>query len=367
MTYIPIIPRAKLEYPTEDVGFCYLSAIDKLEVATDYVKITNTIDSFTDKAVKGVGLCGSTVAWEHNLIMRYQAVTDKYRAGMGSGNSSRDYGVVKSLGGNPYDVCWEAVDLTANNPYLIKASFSGSTVKIFRNDMTTPKATATDSDIPSGKYGIGWQYGDLTNPLTARLEAPSTNLPPALAIIEAEITGEGTDENPYRPQLATSITEDNRDTLAVSAGVFDHKENHATMIVIIQSDNPYVNGAVVEQKNYANSKNLTALNPPSNYAEAISQYSQLKSDFPEWIAGKDNYAYQVIGHESIEPLAIADFYYGHLIEHKSGYNQLKQVPDWELERTLNVWKERLERVTAVPSAEKEKHMNKLNEIFKLGW
>ncbi|RLI07543.1 hypothetical protein DRO42_07930 [Candidatus Bathyarchaeota archaeon] len=93
----------------------------------------------------------------------------------------------------------------------------------------------------------------------------------------------------------------------------------------------------------------------------------LKKDFPEWLAGKDNYAYQTLGHADIEPLAVADFYYGEVIDHKTHYDQIKKVPDWEMERTLRRWKDGLDKVTAVTSEQKEHHQKKLEEILKRGW
>jgi hypothetical protein len=44
----------------------------------------------------------------------------------------------------------------------------------------------------------------------------------------------------------------------------------------------------------------------------------------------------------------------------------KNVPDWEMRRILQMWKERLKRAE-VMKTEAEKHMRKLEEVEKKGW
>lgn len=137
------------------------------------------------------------------------------------------------------------------------------------------------------------------------------------------------------------------------------------MLITITGDNPYKQGAILKQIEYAKSKNLKALRPPTDYREAIEQYRKLKVDFPHWVAGKDNYAYQTLGHEIFELFQVADTYHGNIVE---GYNPnaYKKVPDWEMRKTLSMWKERLKRVSTLVE-EKDKHMKKLEKVEKLGW
>jgi hypothetical protein len=92
----------------------------------------------------------------------------------------------------------------------------------------------------------------------------------------------------------------------------------------------------------------------------------LKGDFKHWLAGKDNFAYQVLGWEVLDWFQNADFYYGELVEHKTHYDQLKKVPDWELRNRLSELTDKLQKVTTLAD-ERDKHLSKLNEIIKRGW
>ena len=367
---LPTIPRSKLEYPTEDVSFAYLAAIGKIQLVSNteyqYRGGIFTSDSFTDKATKNLS------HGDYSFIFgRWTSTGDWYRVYQSSGVSTQDFKLDKRTGGTYTEIASESVDFGSNDGFINAISCSGSTLKAFREDLTTPKIDVTDTDHASGVFGVG---NDEKNrpwtPLTAELLAPLTQLPSAKAIVEAEITGSGSDKDPFRPNLAQLLDKHPEfgdiDKLSVTWGAFDHKPTHPSMLITIKGDNPYQPGAVLKQIEYAKNKNLKVLKSPGDYAEAVEQYKQLRRDFPEWIAGKENYAYQCLGHEDIEPLAVADFYYGELIEHKTHYNQLRQVPDWEMRRTLRMWYERLKRVTVL-SEEKKKHLKKLEEVLKLGW
>ena len=61
--------------------------------------------------------------------------------------------------------------------------------------------------------------------------------------------------------------------------------------------------------------------------------------------------------------------YGELIEHKTHYDQLKQVPDYEIEIRLNVLEIKLREylMSSVLVEEVEKHLKKIKEIFEIGW
>jgi len=45
---------------------------------------------------------------------------------------------------------------------------------------------------------------------------------------------------------------------------------------------------------------------PRDYMEAVSLYNQLRRDHPHWLAGKDNFAYQVLGWEELDWLQNID-------------------------------------------------------------
>lgn len=386
------IVRGNLEYPTEDVSFAYLLSIEKARYGRNDTQRggIQTIDAFTDKAIEGL-LAGEVVITAR--ADRFIDVGDgnTYWFWMPIGYGTADFEIAKRVDGSHTELAHEAVDLNDYN-YVGMASISGSTLKFFREDLTTPKITATDTTFASGYFGVFQQIGKGdTHPYSSKLVAPSTALPQPSIILEYEITGDGSEENPIRPAMPEDLVEVDEtqidaetwaaiqsnpkgqnglpliNKLAVTWGAFDYKEGEPTMLVVITRDNPYQSGAILKQIEHAKSKNLKVLKPPRDYSEAIEQYRQLKQKFTEWIAGAENYCYQMLGHPDIEPLAVADFYYGEVIEHRTHYKQLKRVPEWEMERTLNMWNERIKRVTAVPAERKEKHQKKMSEILKKGW
>ncbi|MCC6059240.1 MAG: hypothetical protein LM563_03235, partial [Thermofilum sp.] len=241
---------------------------------------------------------------------------------------------------------------------------------------------------------------------SAWLKAPLTQLPPAQAIVEVEVEGSGTQEDPYRPLLgrnlveiaslqglpeflyreakryeilrAKGFTEDEMKLLlgyvpqhqvdldAVTWGAFEFSEKSPTNIIIVTGDNPYQQGAISRHVELARSKNLKTLRPPRNYGEAVAQYNRLKKDFPHWLAGKDNYAYQTLGLEELDLFQNVDFYYGELVEHRIHYQQLKQVPEWELWSRIEELERRLEGVRVL-TEERDRHLEKLNAVKKIGW
>jgi len=392
LTAIPTITRDKLEYPTEDVSFAYLAAIQKLTY--DRVRESNpgyrTVDSFSDKALLGL------VCDLNPLAIRYAggANGNRYNAYVNTSASTADFKISKVIDGSETVLSSESVDLSRASGHLVMFSVAGSTLKGFREDLTTAKISATDTDLASGYVGTsiptGGDYNYYASLLTFELKAPATPLPKAKAIIEIDQLKQ--DLRPIPDNAPAFLKEDIKryeilkqkgftdeeikllfgdiqthvDLASVTWGAFDYK-GEATMLIIITGDNPYQSGAIEKQIEHAKSKNLKVLKPPRDYSEAIEQYRQLKQEFTEWIVGIENFAFQVLGHEDIEPLAVADFYYGELIEHKTHYKQLKRVPEWEMERTLNMWNERIKRVTAIPAERKEKHQKKMSEILKKGW
>jgi len=384
-----VLHTTDLEYKTEDVPLVYLEILGKTNIVqvSTYGRALVTKDSFADKGIthwQGYGngkiyTIGRHVDWDMTYISRINP--DK---------SAADHEIVKIDNNTFYTIASEAVDL--NMGHLIHFQITGSTLKSNRDGLSFGVGgvtiSATDTRFASGKWGAS--YGGVNSPsasnvASARLYAPATPLPKSKAIIELEIGDNGepnlkqelveVDETQVPIEVWEVIKNNPRgannlplvDKAAVTWGAFDHTLDHTTMLVIVTSGNPYTGeDAIQRQIEYARSKGLTLMSPPKDYSEAVEQYNHLKHNFPEWLAGKDNYAYQTIGHEDLEPLAVVDFYYGELVEHKTHYNQLKNIPDWEMERTLNMWKERLERITVLV-AERDKHLKKLMEVKKKGW
>jgi len=394
---LPIIPRSQLEYPTEDVSFAYLLAIDKAK-HTQPDNIPNyptavTVDSFTDKAIAFVGIGERTSA-----KLRVSG-SDYYMCNKDVGLTTEDFIMYKYVAGTTTSLAYDAVDLNQGDAELVVFSISGSTlsgwldVSIANIPSTAATISATDTDIASGQIGAahGWSasaFGGASP--ESRIYAPFSPLPKAKSIIEIDnliqdlapipnnapdflkqnikkyniLKSKGfTDEEIKElfPNLKTHI-----DKSSVTWGAFDHKKEHNTKLAIITGGNPYTgDDAISKQIEHAKSKNLIVMKPPKDYQEAIEQHKQLKQHFPEWIAGKDNYAYQVLGHEAFECFQVADTYYGRIVDMEDT-KAYKNVPDWELRRTLEMWKDRLNKVNIL-AQEKEKHLKKLNEVEKKGW
>ena len=412
------IDRIKLEYPTEDVSFAYLSAINKVRYSAyrtfGYLVLTD--DSFTNKAV-WVAVQVNTSAI---IVGRYNNYNSMYFIDTDPGASASDIRLNRVVAGSATGLASEAVDIDTKGRGLV-LSCSGSVLKGLRYELLTavnpvalpsPNGTisATDTSFVSGLFGFRFlreasSHGGSESG-SAWLKAPMTPLPPARAIIEVEVEGSGAPEDQYRPALSKglveiqslqglpeflyreakkyqmliskSFTEDEIKLLlgyipqhqvdlnSITWGAFEFSEKSPTNILIITGDNPYKSGAIDRQVEMARSKNLKTLRPPRNYGEAVAQFNQLKRDFQHWLAGKDNYAYQVSGLEELDLFQDVDFYFGELVEHKAHYQQLKNVPEWELWRRLEALEEKLSKVTVL-TEERDKHMEKLKTIKKLGW
>jgi hypothetical protein len=149
----------------------------------------------------------------------------------------------------------------------------------------------------------------------------------------------------------------------VTWGSFEfHPNNASTVIITIAGENPYQSGAIERQKAVAK----RVFSVPKDYSESVALYNQLKRDYPHWLAGKENFAYQILGWEELDWLQNADFYYGELIDHKTHYDQLKMVPDWEIRNRLNELIDKMSKMTIL-TEERDKHIGKAREILRKGW
>jgi hypothetical protein len=228
----------------------------------------------------------------------------------------------------------------------------------------------------------------------------------AQAIVEVEVEGDGTPGNPYRPKLQENLAEiqglqglpshlyaearkyemlrkrrltdqemeillgytpqHQVDLNSVTWGAYEFNPSSPTNIIIVTADNPYQQGAIERHMEQARNKNMKALRPPTNYQEAEEQFKQLKAEHRDWIVGKDNYAYHTLGWEELELLQNTDFYHGELLEHRTHYNQLKQVADPVIWRRLEELEGKLEKMKVL-AEERDRHLAKLREIKRLGW
>jgi hypothetical protein len=412
------ITRAKLEYPTVDVSFAYLAAINQVNYVNSggWGYATVTRDSFADKAVWAAVQPRDYPSTIGRLLDADNMYFNWYELPA----SWADHKLYRRSAGTNTNIATEGVELgTAGRGLAI--SCSGSTIRSLRYEMPAPRdplalpapngtISATDTTFASGRFGFTFLYNYYphggSESGSAWLKAPLTRLPPAQAIVEVEVEGSGTPEDPYRPLLsrnpveiaslrglpellyreakryeilrAKGFTEDEMKLLlghvpqhqvdlgAVTWGAFEFSEKSPTNIVIVTGDNPYQQGAISKHVELARGKNLKTARPPRDYGEAVAQYNRLKKDFPHWLAGKDNYAYQTLGLEELDLFQNVDFYYGELVEHRIHYQQLKQVPEWELWSRIEELKRRLEGIRVL-TEERDRHLEKLNAVKKIGW
>jgi len=204
------VTRLHLQYPTENVEFTYLEAIGKtkaLLVAGDGgFMVTN--DNFSDKAVRSV--CGG-----YNSILwgRLQDERNFYAQALAAQFEGEDHFIAVVVDYMGKSLAVEAVDIHGNF-HFIMFSISGSTLKGFRDNLETPKLSATDTTFASGKFGFGVAYIDASytgrihyNPM---LLPPSSKVPEAVYIIESEIEGKGKQDDPIRPKLLRNLVEINK-------------------------------------------------------------------------------------------------------------------------------------------------------------
>jgi hypothetical protein len=342
--------------------------------------------------------------------MSTDPLTNSYLTGIATYKATADLGLVKYVGGTATTLGTEAADLAVDTPYNFKFSVSGSALSVYRSDLTTPKISATDTSLASGAFGCkstatAYRMMGMHWHLLIQVTSPSSPGAPALAAVEVEAAGSGAAEDPWMPALGRDLAEVSQlaglpgflyrearryeilrargftdeevrevfggiqhqvDLDAVTWGAFEFSGKSPTNIVFVYGDNPYRQGAIRRQADYAKKKGLRVFDPPRDYGEAVALYNKLKGDYPHWLAGKDNFAYMCLGWEELDVLQNVDFYYGELLEHKTHYDQLKRVDPKEIESRLLELKARLEGMKVLPE-ERGKHLRKVEELLKKGW
>jgi len=413
------VTRAKLEYPTADVSFAYLASINKTvygsHLNAGYVVLTK--DIFTDKAAWASLQVNSLP----HIYGRYQSPDTHYITEYNPPATAADQTLHVMVLGSTTNLATAPIDIALAGRGLA-ISCSGSAIKSLGYSFRVPARpvtdplnlpapdiplSATNTDIADGRFGFRFlrdhhPHGG-TESGSVWLKAPLTPLPQAQAVVELDFDGNGSIEEPFRPSLTRSLVEikdlsglpdflyleaKKYETLinkgfaedeiklifgyipqhqvdldSVMWGTFEfHPDKSNNAIVIVTGDNPYRQGAIERQK--ARAKRI--FKQPRDYNEAIDLYKSLVEDHPHWLAGKDNFAYQTLGLEIFDLLQNVDFYYGELIEHKTHYNQLKQTPDWEIEKRIKELIDKLSTETVLTD-QRSKHINKAKEILKRGW
>lgn len=388
-------------------------------------EIGDTI-AFWAAAGKAVTTWGGTsthsFAWCFNLIvadMRIEAVQDAgksdatkplksavvgrvnnhpqdtaYGAAYNIQATTADFAIHKVLGGILTVLASEPVDLP--EAYVAQTAFQavGSNINAYRENMATPKLSATDSDIASGLFcqiNESSNYVDPNLDISTRLVTPSSSIPPTVSVVDIDYVGSGVaDEvrrisDPFRPHLPEDpVCVDPRErpevepnprcpndpnlrvmnARAVTWGAFEFKPREgSSVVVMVRSHNA----------DTLRSWGLNAVKPPQqlDITSVRQMYLDYARNHTEWLAGKDDWMYQLWGLEHLELNAVADFYYGNLVEHRKHYHELKRVPDDILRQTLDMWMRRFaEKKQGVVGALRErmdKHEQKLREVVHRGW
>jgi len=151
--------------------------------------------------------------------------------------ATEDFYLRKIVNGVLTNLSTEAVDLSAKRVYLLKLSCNGTTISAYRDDMVTPKLTAIDTAIASGYFGVGGDASIVEIPgtlATAKLVAPSSVPPEALAYFEVPVIGDGSEEEPFRPQMPQEIVDGvNRLALSWSAVIKTGRDGKPTEYVAV--------------------------------------------------------------------------------------------------------------------------------------
>lgn len=405
---VPISPDDWSATP-DGVGFAYHSAKGNIaleihatagSIPAGVASVTST--SFTDYRIKAV------VVDDTGILLRMIDLANYYKSCIDADKTTGDHFIVKVdgvYGGSLTLLASEAVDLATDSHHLLEAQIQGSTLSSKRDNVAT--ITATDTALSSGKFGVhslaSGGVHSIDSNMTMFLQ-PASPGPKAQAIIELPITGSGTEDDPFRPELLVRQKtidlsmnvprflkrelkkysmlklrgfsdeeiefllgyrpQTKVDVLAVTWGGFEIYIDAPSCIITIFGDNPYVDGAVQKQVEYAKTR-YRSVSPPKDYREAVEIYRSMSSDF-NWLAGKDNFAYQTLGEDVFVKFANADFYYGELIEHKTHYAQLRNVPDEFIRARINGYIRALEKVDVLTD-ERDKHIGKLKKVLSLGW
>jgi hypothetical protein len=211
------ITRDKLEYPTVDVSFAYLCAINKVmfvsHIAFGVMVITR--DSFGNKALFGACQVNNVPVIGARITDRNNMYFNQYNPTF----TASDHILAKVVAGTATTLATEAIDID-NSGRGLMISCSGTSIKSMRFEMTNPidplslptpnyTISTTDTSFSSGKWGFrtireSHPHGAIDTS-SAYLKAPASPSPKILGYYEVPIIGDGSYENPFRPNLPEVI------------------------------------------------------------------------------------------------------------------------------------------------------------------
>ena len=417
---VPTIPRTKLEYPTENVTFVYLAAIDKMETfggtgSRPSAYGTFTVEEFTDKAVDGVMRAYN----EQGHWGRWVDPKNWYENTIHVAAASNDHKISTIINGVRTIVASESIDLSGYT-HPLRLDIIGSTIKSTRDWAATPQLVVTDTTFVIGKFGSfspASYYNDTFDYLGGKLIPPASQGVKALTLVEVELKPIDELGRTLEPNLPKNLVKIQKgmnvpeelflevkkyemlknkgftdeeielllgnlpqlyiDTLSITYGAFEPSSGEP-LVIAIYGDNYYKRGAISEVLNYVRSKGLKKYKVPENRSEAREIIKELKKDGRDFIAGTDNLMYQVSGIPEYEYFAVADYYDG-FAEGIYDDKLLDRLPDKVIvnaddfrikgrvvsERTLQISRS-IKRIkqSSAPETIKEQHLKKIVKFLK---
>ncbi|ALG76225.1 hypothetical protein [Pyrobaculum genetic element 1] len=285
-------------------------------------------------------------------------------------------------------VCWslgsatvigsEGVDL-ADYHYLFGLSASGSTFKAYRAWVTaktiasqTARFTVTDTNYASGYPGIGFVSGGHQHYLTMTYFLPPfSQAPQAVALIEYEVVGDGTLNEPFRPLFPQEFIEIRPsdvssqewdavkhnikgrnghsivDRLAITWGAVDFRADSSgkpvapTVLVAVFDQR---SDRVVRHINHARGRNKHVYKAPFDTKLHYIYVTERRDR--DWLITENELAYQLLGREDLEVVAVADFYEREIAD----LGRVKPSP--VVEYVINMWRDRAQRTGRSDAEEK---------------
>jgi len=164
--------------------------------------------SYADKAVQGIQ--GNDQRVVHCHTGRAADVDNNYFCYLHQPASTADFRLDKIVAGVETNLGTEGIDIDIQETYTLKLSCSGSTIAAYREDLTTPKISVTDTSLASGYFGYKgmgyYTYGEkITQMVSFQLVAAGSPQPRILAFFEVPIIGDGTHRDPFRAKLPTEL------------------------------------------------------------------------------------------------------------------------------------------------------------------
>jgi len=165
-------------------------------------------DEYANAAISGV------LQEETDLFGRWVDVANTYVCKLDRVAATEDFRLAKIVARATTILAAEAVDFATESTHLVKFEVVGTELRGYREDLTAPVITATDTEFASGLWGLR-VVGSFDSPRPSvhgadslTLALPSSKPPKTLAYFEVPVVGSGTEGDPFRPRMPEDVVED---------------------------------------------------------------------------------------------------------------------------------------------------------------